>query len=90
MILVGSDSLATNIKNNEAIIGSLIKISEIKIEGRELDASKYLKVSIPELDAYLPLSELIDYEKEVVSLLSLIHISEPTRLHKVSRMPSSA
>ena len=23
-------------------------------------------------------------------LLSLIHISEPTRLHKVSRMPSSA
>ena len=25
-----------------------------------------------------------------VSELSLIHISEPTRLHKVSRMPSSA
>ena len=25
-----------------------------------------------------------------VSALSLIHISEPTRLHKVSRMPSSA
>ena len=23
-------------------------------------------------------------------ILSLIHISEPTRLHKVSRMPSSA
>ena len=28
--------------------------------------------------------ELIDFA------LSLIHISEPTRLHKVSRMPSSA
>ena len=27
---------------------------------------------------------------ESVVLLSLIHISEPTRLHKVSRMPSSA
>ena len=26
----------------------------------------------------------------VVEELSLIHISEPTRLHKVSRMPSSA
>ena len=26
----------------------------------------------------------------MVSDLSLIHISEPTRLHKVSRMPSSA
>ena len=25
-----------------------------------------------------------------VGYLSLIHISEPTRLHKVSRMPSSA
>ena len=25
-----------------------------------------------------------------VEVLSLIHISEPTRLHKVSRMPSSA
>ena len=26
----------------------------------------------------------------VINALSLIHISEPTRLHKVSRMPSSA
>ena len=26
----------------------------------------------------------------IVLHLSLIHISEPTRLHKVSRMPSSA
>ena len=26
----------------------------------------------------------------VLLVLSLIHISEPTRLHKVSRMPSSA
>ena len=26
----------------------------------------------------------------VAKALSLIHISEPTRLHKVSRMPSSA
>ena len=27
---------------------------------------------------------------ETIDILSLIHISEPTRLHKVSRMPSSA
>ena len=32
-----------------------------------------------------------DYKKVVEDThLSLIHISEPTRLHKVSRMPSSA
>ena len=29
-------------------------------------------------------------DHETVLYLSLIHISEPTRLHKVSRMPSSA
>ena len=29
-------------------------------------------------------------DKDIVEKLSLIHISEPTRLHKVSRMPSSA
>ena len=29
-------------------------------------------------------------EVRALSMLSLIHISEPTRLHKVSRMPSSA
>ena len=40
---------------------------------------------------------LLSYQKNkspaegaVLYLLSLIHISEPTRLHKVSRMPSSA
>ena len=32
---------------------------------------------------------VIQYESSVMDL-SLIHISEPTRLHKVSRMPSSA
>ena len=30
------------------------------------------------------------YERGFFKILSLIHISEPTRLHKVSRMPSSA
>ena len=42
------------------------------------------------------MSEPIDLERETDEErsarfeLSLIHISEPTRLHKVSRMPSSA
>ena len=31
-----------------------------------------------------------DNTRALVERLSLIHISEPTRLHKVSRMPSSA
>ena len=35
------------------------------------------------------LAEGSGYEDQL-SELSLIHISEPTRLHKVSRMPSSA
>ena len=34
-------------------------------------------------------SELGKQAKDIMDL-SLIHISEPTRLHKVSRMPSSA
>ena len=34
--------------------------------------------------------DLIDINGKAVDTLSLIHISEPTRLHKVSRMPSSA
>ena len=34
---------------------------------------------------------LADSKSSTIDLvLSLIHISEPTRLHKVSRMPSSA
>ena len=33
---------------------------------------------------------LILQEHDTNLYLSLIHISEPTRLHKVSRMPSSA
>ena len=43
-----------------------------------------MKVSIPELDAYLPLSELIDYEKEVVSLKAKIknYTEEIERLDK--------
>ena len=38
------------------------------------------------------LAENACVEKPIIvnQILSLIHISEPTRLHKVSRMPSSA
>ena len=41
----------------------------------------------------LRLAEATDYtvgQTLAADILSLIHISEPTRLHKVSRMPSSA
>ena len=34
-------------------------------------------------------NQLVSYKRRLEDL-SLIHISEPTRLHKVSRMPSSA
>ena len=41
---------------------------------------------------WTPAQDLAEVKSPVVKgyLLSLIHISEPTRLHKVSRMPSSA
>ena len=35
-------------------------------------------------------NDKINLELRKGEILSLIHISEPTRLHKVSRMPSSA
>ena len=43
-------------------------------------------------DAARELQQIADEASTVpgVQELSLIHISEPTRLHKVSRMPSSA
>ena len=40
-------------------------------------------------DDYFTLSLQLAYQRYMLKL-SLIHISEPTRLHKVSRMPSSA
>ena len=41
-------------------------------------------------DAVHGLKRLVQKNALAVEALSLIHISEPTRLHKVSRMPSSA
>ena len=35
-------------------------------------------------------SDTMTWSAAITMVLSLIHISEPTRLHKVSRMPSSA
>ena len=61
-----------------------------------------LDLHLPKKCVYAFLGEEIDrYAREVgadcvgefvsaTKTLSLIHISEPTRLHKVSRMPSSA
>ncbi|MCI6610382.1 MAG: valine--tRNA ligase [Ezakiella sp.] len=64
LYLVGDDKLVERISENEAIIGSLIKITEIKKGDNNLNAAEYLKASIPNLDLYMPLKELIDLNKE--------------------------
>ena len=42
------------------------------------------------LQADIDAADAWDIDSQLEQALSLIHISEPTRLHKVSRMPSSA
>ena len=46
--------------------------------------------SIFSLDQTIQESAVLNIENNMAKLLSLIHISEPTRRHHVSRMPSSA
>ena len=47
-----------------------------------------LKNAKAERDQYR--TKATEYESQMSEALSLIHISEPTRRHHVSRMPSSA
>lgn len=84
LILDGNDSLVDGIISNESIIKSLIKITGILKSNNDMKASEYLKVSIPELDIYLPLKELIDYEKERETLNNKIknYEDEISRLKK--------
>ena len=69
---------------------------KFRLDGGEWDVDNnvYLLVSggkcivvDPAHDAQAVIDHVGD---RTVEALSLIHISEPTRLHKVSRMPSSA
>lgn len=84
LILDGDNKLIDGIISNESIIKSLIKISGISKSQGDLKASEYLKVSIPELDIYLPLKDLIDYEKEKEALKGKIknYEEEISRLNK--------
>ena len=55
--------------------------------------AKTMRNAVRKLRAMTDKDEAVKLYPEVqkmVDKLSLIHISEPTRLHKVSRMPSSA
>ena len=45
---------------------------------------------VPERKKYAYIAMVLSALSVFIYMLSLIHISEPTRLHKVSRMPSSA
>ena len=79
------------------------EVDELASRGNIYDRNgKILATSIPSFAIKLYKDELmalkdekrIDLIADLVDILeedlSLIHISEPTRLHKVSRMPSSA
>ena len=60
---------------------------------QEMGAGSLLLPQPPrELVRYVPHAPDADVQARIAAVygLSLIHISEPTRLHKVSRMPSSA
>ena len=64
---------------------------EAEITARFLGAKvkAYRDVGVAGVHRLLDKTEEIK-KANVIIALSLIHISEPTRLHKVSRMPSSA
>ena len=67
---------------NEAAAGAVAKMQHVVDEWRQLDPAQF---HTPEgLDA------LKQKLGGIMEGLSLIHISEPTRRHHVSRMPSSA
>ena len=74
----------------KAISGTFERVDKA---GREV----WLEASyMPVLDEHLQVTSVIKVAADISQRvkdeheLSLIHISEPTRLHKVSRMPSSA
>ena len=84
LILAGENALIADVIANKDMIMPLIGVTEITSTTEKLNPSDYLFMSIPEFDMYMPLKELIDYEKEIVSLEKKIenYESEIERLNK--------
>ena len=98
-IFISKDTKIAYLEQNTTIRSSLSVYDEMKKSMKHLtDLEEELRnfediiakdPSQENMDRYAFLLE--DFEKKGgYTYLSLIHISEPTRLHKVSRMPSSA
>ena len=84
LILAGDNALIVDVIANKDMIMPLIGVTEISSTTEKLNPSDYLFMSIPEFDMYMPLKELIDYEKEIVTLEKKIenYESEIERLNK--------
>ena len=84
--------LALDISNKKQSLFDCESFANVVIEELSLDKDtniENLKASLS-LESEIIINPIEDLPYQQVNILSLIHISEPTRLHKVSRMPSSA
>ena len=79
--------IPVNIDGQEYVEG--VNLTAQEFYEKMASASELPKTSQPSI---AKLDEILSSlkDKGYTHALSLIHISEPTRLHKVSRMPSSA
>ncbi|MDO5717135.1 MAG: valine--tRNA ligase [Tissierellia bacterium] len=68
VILAGNEELSKKMMEHGDLIRALVQVTEIEFSDTSLNAANFLKVSIPELDMYLPLKELIDFEKEKIQI----------------------
>ncbi|MDD7762093.1 MAG: valine--tRNA ligase [Firmicutes bacterium] len=84
LIIKGEEHFVEQVLLNQAIINPMIQVTEISTTADDLNATDYLKVSIPEADMYLPLRDLIDYEKEKIATQKQIdeYKNEINRLNK--------
>ena len=78
------DFLKNTFEANKRAYLKDLKLAREKSQGRGIILTNLMQV-VERFEDYLDFLNTTD-----VDGLSLIHISEPTRLHKVSRMPSSA
>ena len=75
--------------NVEEILSKAINCLMDRRLSNAIEVLEQLYVQRPSLMGHSEF-EAIKTDYQLMVDLSLIHISEPTRLHKVSRMPSSA
>lgn len=68
LIISGDNKLVAEIIKNKEMILPLIQVTDIVSTTEELNPSDYLFMSLPEFNMYMPLKELIDFNKEKENL----------------------